>query len=282
MFVNDIKTMMRGARREIQRTRLLESLSEIDAFLVSYPKSDRTWLRFALSHYFARTAALDIVPDLVSTFRILPNFDRDRVRGLPAFVGKEPDLPLIAVSHLRYEPSYFANHPVILLVRDPRDVMVSAYFHATRHKHRFAGDIGSFLADRHQGVAALVQYLNGWADRIADNDTITLSYEVMSRDPTREMARLLHFLNLTVDNVALLDAAKSSQFSAMRKLEQQDGIPGHDYDRTDEQSLRMRKGKVGGYAEHMSPADEAYILDQCNNRLTPQARDLLTETGVKL
>ncbi|MET0363575.1 MAG: sulfotransferase domain-containing protein [Sphingobium sp.] len=274
--------MMRGARREIRNVRLVEALGAIDAFLVSYPKSGRTWLRFALSHYFARTADLGITPDLVSTFRILPNFDRDRVRGLPAFVGKKPGLPLIAVSHLSYEPDYFARHPVILLVRDPRDVMVSSYFHATRHKHRFSGDIGSFLADRQQGVAAFIQYLNGWADRTADRDMIVLSYEVMSHDPVMEIGRLLRFLGLTVDHDALDKAVAASRFDAMRKLEQQDGIPGHDYDRTDEQSLRMRKGKVGGYSEHLKADDALYILDQCNNRLTPQARDLLTETGVAL
>ncbi|HEX7871585.1 MAG TPA: sulfotransferase domain-containing protein [Sphingobium sp.] len=274
--------MMRGARREIRNVRLAQALDSIDAFLVSYPKSGRTWLRFALSQYFARVADLGITPDLNSTFRILPNFDRDRVRGLPAFIGKRPGLPLIAVSHLSYTPSFFARHPVILLVRDPRDVMVSAYFHATRHKHRFSGDIASFLADRHQGVAAYIQYLNGWADRAADGDMIVLSYEVMSSDPVMEMGRMLRFMGLPVDHDALDRAVAASRFDAMRKLEQQDGIPGHDYDRADEQSLRMRKGKVGGYAEHLKGDDALYILDQCNNRLTPQARDLLTDTGVTL
>ena len=282
MFISDIKSLARGARHEIQRMRLLERLNEIDAFLVSYPKSGRTWLRFALSHYFAKMAALGFAPDLVTTFKVVPNFDLDRIRGLPAFVGKKDGLPLIAVSHLRYEPDYFAGHPTLFLVRDPRDVMVSAYFHATRQKHRFDGDISTFLRDRHQGLASLIQYLNGWADGMADSPSITLSYERMTQDPAREIGRLLDFLALPVNTVALDEVVIASRFDAMRKLEQKDGIPGHDYDRSDEQSLRMRKGKVGGYAEHLDGNDQAYIVDQCNQRLTPQARSLLLGAGIEL
>lgn len=282
MFISDIKSLARGARQEIQRKRLKERLSEIDAFLVSYPKSGRTWLRFALSHYFARTAALGFAPDLVTTFKVLPNFDVDRVRGLPAFVGKKTGLPLIAVSHLRYELGYFAGHPTIFLVRDPRDVMVSAYFHATRQKHRFDGDISSFLRDRQQGLASLIQYLNGWAEGMADGSSVILSYERMSQDPAREIGRLLQFLGLPVDEALLEEVVAASRFDAMRKLEQKDGIPGHDYDRSDEQSLRMRSGKVGGFADHLDSTDQAYIVDQCHQRLTPQAHSLLLGAGIEL
>lgn len=281
MFISDIKCLARGARREIQHKRLLERLNEIDAFLVSYPKSGRTWLRFALSHYFAKMAGLDFTPDLVTTFKVVPNFDLDHIRGLPAFIGKKDGLPLIAVSHLRYEPNYFAGHPTIFLVRDPRDVMVSAYFHATRQKHRFDGDISTFLRDRHQGLASLIQYLNGWAEGMADGVSIILSYERMSQDPAHEIGRLCDFLTLPIDKAVLDEVVIASRFDAMRKLEQKDGIPGHDYDRSDEQSLRMRKGKVGGYDEHLDSTDQAYIVDQCNQRLTPQARSLLLNAGIE-
>ena len=56
-----------------------------DAFLVSYPKSGRTWFRFVLSNYFAHAFNLDTDVDLHSMFKIMPNFDGDPVRGIPAF-----------------------------------------------------------------------------------------------------------------------------------------------------------------------------------------------------
>ena len=60
----------------------------------------------------------------------------------------------------------------------------------------------------------------------------------------------LEFLGQPVDEVALAkDAVEQARFSKMQKTEKKTGIPGHDYDRSDEDSLRVRKGKVGGFSD---------------------------------
>ena len=259
---------------------LRESLADIDAVLVSFPKSGRTWLRFALSCYFDRAASLGLNPDLTTTFRVLPNMDHDPVRGLPIFGYRgNPRIPLIAVTHRTYEPSFFRNAPVIFLVRDPRDVMVSAYFHATRHKHRFSGSLKAFLKDREQGLTALLHYLNGWALGLGAHPHLVVSYEAMSAAPADAIAGVLRFLAVPCDEIALAHAVEASSFEAMRRSEEQVGIPGHVYNRNDEQSRRMRKGKAGGYAEYLDDEDLAYVVAGCTNGLTSAAQALLAHTG---
>src|SRR3546814_696322 len=77
--------LLRDVRQRAEAKHLRAVASRCDAFLTSYPKCGRTWLRYLLSHYLAETVGLGFQPDLVSTFRILPNFDCDPVRGVPAF-----------------------------------------------------------------------------------------------------------------------------------------------------------------------------------------------------
>lgn len=250
----------------------------IDAALVSYPKSGRTWFRFIMSSYLALSCELGITPDLHTMFTVMPNFDMDPSRGLPAFAFGLADRwrrpPLVAVSHLPFSRR-FRDFPVILMVRDPRDVLVSSYFHATRHKHRFSGDMGAFLKDPEQGMASLVGYLNGWSAGLQNRRHVVVSYENLTRDPQAETAKVLAFLGVKVQPSLLARAVEAARFQNMQELEQVAGLPGHDYDRSENESLRMRRGKVGGYADYLT-AEQIRLIDTTLDReLTAEAKQVL-------
>jgi alcohol sulfotransferase len=277
-----IKNAYRRVRRANNLRFLERAAPSVDAFLVSYPKSGRTWLRYLLSCYFADIAKLDFEPDLRNTFHIHPNFDRDAERGLPVFIGRERAVgfPLIAVSHRQFERRLFAGRPTIILVRDPRDVCVSAYYHETRHKHRFAGSVAEFIEDETYGVPAIVRYHNGWAEGLVGNRSLVISYEAMSNSTDATIRRILEFLDQPVDETALANAIEKARFSKMQKTEKKTGIPGHEYDRSDKDSLRVRKGKVGGFADTMSSAEADRVLSICAETLIPAAKVLMRQSGV--
>jgi hypothetical protein len=276
--MSKVSSMPRLAWRRVVKTANMALYPErIDAVLVSYPKSGRTWFRFILSSYLARAFDLKITPDLHSMFSVMPNFDSDPVRGLPAFAfGKhQPRPPLVPVSHLPYSRLRFRSYPAILMVRDPRDVMVSSYFHATRQKHRFSGDLGGFLKDPEQGTASLTRYLNGWSAGLQYRKHIVVSYEKLTSDPHGETSKVLAFLGVKVMPQLLTEAVEAANFKNMRELEQATGLPGHDYDRNDNESLRMRRGKVGGFADYLSDEQISLIDHTCRRELTQQARTIL-------
>lgn len=262
---------------------LATTAMKADAFLVSYPKSGRTWFRFILSNYFANALNLDIDVDLHSMFKVLPNFDRDPVRGLPAFAFGElrPELPLIPVSHFGYQRRLFLNRPVILMVRDPRDVIVSSYFHATRQKLSFQGDMWQFIVDRQRGLPALVRYLNGWSMGIANRKTYVLSYENLTANAYGETAKVLSFLGCKVKLPELAKAVEAARFNSMKKQELSIGLPAHDYDRSDEESLRMRRGQVGGFSAYLDADQIRFIEDTCSRKLRPEAKRLLSATAIE-
>jgi len=260
------------------RVRLSMATSEVDYLLVSYPKSGRTWFRYILSCYFAESLGLSAAPDLSAMFRFLPNLDWDHQRGLPAY-GDGPaaaaTFPLVAVTHHRPSVRWPNSMPVIFMVRDPRDVLVSRYYHATRHKHQFTGDITAFIHDPDQGLPAWVKHTNDWAAALANRPHAIVSYERLSAFPIVETGRVLAFLGQAIDPERLARAVEAAEIDRMRELELHNGIPGHRYDRNDPQALRVRRGIIGGYREELGQGDLEWIDHYIAEHLHAAARNLM-------
>lgn len=274
---------VRIVRRLQKRVRLTRYAAQADCFLTSYPKSGRTWFRYVLSHYFGSVAGLADNVDLHNMFSIVPNFDLDPVRGIPGFcLADRADVPRIWVSHLEYRGSLFLNRPVVLMIRDPRDVIVSAYFHATRHKHRYDGNLGDFIGDEEQGIPAMCRYLNSWSRGIARRRHHILSYERLSVETEKETAAVLRFLGCHVDKLVLGKAVEAGRFEAMQDRERSEGIPAHDYDRSDTESLRMRRGQAGGFSDYLDLEMIARVERLCALRLSDEAKRLVAHTGLVL
>lgn len=268
---------IRQVRRDL---RLYRRLGDADAALASYPKAGRTWLRYIIANYLNECFGLGVAVDLHTVFQIIPNLDLDPKRGLPAWQFDSVEgAPLIVVSHGRFNRLRFGTLPLIFMVRDPRDLMVSAYHHQTQQKHRFHGSMSEFLREPEMGIDDLIDYMNGFGQALGSRHNIVISYEALSARPMDEMTRLMKFLGVAVDQEKLASAIEASRFEQMQESEIATGIPGHDYDRTNPNGLRVRKGKVGSFRDDLSEADIAFIDARCKERLTPAALKLLETTG---
>ncbi|WP_162249688.1 sulfotransferase domain-containing protein [Altererythrobacter sp. Root672] len=265
------------ARRIHLNRNLRIASAEATAILVSYPKSGRTWVRFILAHYFAAKARH---PDLdtETMFGFAPNFDLDPTRGIPAFIRRADAaaVPLIPSTHSRFTSRIPPELPVLFVVRDPRDVMASSYHHVTRHKQSFTGDMDDFLSDNEQGLPEYFRFMNSWGRELKRRPHYVVSYEGLISDAVSEMARALQFLNQRVDLPALEQAVELSSFDKLRALELTKGIPGHAYDKSDPDALRMRRGKVGSFEDELSAAQKRLIEETCASQLSATASSLLS------
>ncbi|NWK95349.1 hypothetical protein DM806_06655 [Sphingobium lactosutens] len=252
--------------RRMSATRSLRLTSgAATALLASYPKSGRTWLRFLLAQYFL--ASRQYAPVTTRTmFDFTPNFDLDPVRGIPAFLrrSEEAAFPLVPSTHLRYSPILPGRLPVIFLIRDPRGALNSHYHHVTRHKMSFTGSMDAFLTDRHVGIPHYARYMNSWGWGLSRHRHHVIFYEDLIADTEAEMGKLLLFLGEPVDARALRHAVEQSAFDRMRAVEIAEGIPGHAYDRSDSDALRMRKGQADSFREEMTSAQQLCVEKGCN------------------
>lgn len=279
--LSQARSAVRWGRHKLVDLRLTRRVRDVDAFLVSYPKSGRTWLRYLLSIYIARLYDVPVTVDLKTTFRLLPNFDLDPYRGLPAFVPTDvrPDIPLIAVSHRAYDQRFFAHKPVVMLVRDPRDVCVSAFYHQTRHKHRFDGTMQEFIGNAKYGIPAIIDYHNRWAAGLANGTALIVSYEQLSTDTSATVRTILAFLGIALNEDHLQQAIAGAAFDRMKQDEKKTPIPGHSYDPGESDSGRVRKGKVGGYGDDLCEGDLQRISAIMAQGLAPDAARLIARSG---
>ena len=162
------------------------TVSRRDAFLVSYPKSGNTWLRFMLTHLLSGSEA---------------DFDRDSTviaRGWipPGHARRAPgrgthDQEPRALFGARKNAFY---RKAIYLVRDGRDVAVSYYYTLIR-RGLFAGEFSPFLRlFLDGGVDGYGPWHGTWSRGSAarceqSGSLLVLKYEELLKEPVRERVR---------------------------------------------------------------------------------------------
>jgi hypothetical protein len=258
-------------RRRRARKRL-RMLREADLVVLSLGKSGRTWLRAMISHLYHQRHG---IPE-----QTLIGFDN--------FHRLDPAIPKILFTHdLRHEPwnqrcpwrrrgpndqEPFRGKRVLLLVRDPRDVVVSLYFHfakrALPEKRTRLGlpediirdlPVADFmLGSRSSQLERFADVLNAWAKRLrALPGSVLVRYEDLRAEPERELRRVAdEFLGGGFTAEQVQRAVAFASFESLREKERRDFFgdarlrPG---DPSDPDSYKVRRGEVGGWRAHLTP-----------------------------
>ena len=232
---------------------------EADAFLLSFPKTGRTWLR-------------TMIADLMAAHYRQPDIAE---RAMHPRIEGAPGVPRIVVRHdgnpHKARPQDIVPHRaeyrgcrVMLLVRDPRDAIVSNYFQVTRRDHWFEGDLAAYLKWSRGSLDSMLRYYDVWArQRQVPADLLLVRYEDLRRDPVAGLRDIAGFLGLGgVAEAAIARAVEASSFEAMRRREtarDADASPLAAGSAEDPESFKTRKGKVGGYRDYLDDAQVAWL-----------------------
>lgn len=254
-------------------------LSGADAYVISIPKSGRTWMRTFLSAYFCKLSGSEFfldpprdeqrgIPRVVFTH----DFFENRTKGSwwDQFRGKYlvPSRDLISAK-------------IILLARDPRDTIVSLHAHLTRRAPDAPAKVKrmslhELLRDSRFGAEAIIQAMNEWMTEFGGDDKFALvRYEAMRQDPATEFRRLLHFLTtVPPDENAFAHALSFADFDNMKKLEGAGAFTSEilqPANRNDPESYKVRRGQVGGFRDHLSGEDLRFV-ETAMQELDPRFR----------
>jgi len=184
-----------------------------DRFLVSYPRSGNTWVRFLIANLMS--------PETPVTFTNIedriPDVYKNRRRQLDRVAR-----PRLLKSHEYFDPRYKS---VIYIVRDPRDVVVSYYHYQL--KARFIED--GFPLDRYvtRFVSGEVDPYGSWGEHVASwlatrherREFLLLRYEDILDGAARELDRVASFLNVRRTPEQLAEAVERSSVDRLRMLE---------------------------------------------------------------
>ena len=182
---------------------------------------------------------------------------------------------------------YIGARTRVFVVRDPRDVVISHYFQLTRRARR-AQDVaspGAFVRDSSRGIDRVLCFMRSCERSLRDDPgpALVLAYEDLKRDAGAELASVLRFFDAPADDDVVAAAAEYGRFENLQRLERAGSIGASSRklgprDVADPDSLKIRRGEVGSYAEYLSPDDCAYLEERIA-ALQPRAFGYL-EPGV--
>jgi len=269
-----------AAERRLRGRDEFKMLREADCVIVSFGKSGRTWVRVLLSRFYQQKHGL--------TERHLLVFDN--------LHRKNPAIPTIFFTHDNYLKDFtgqgdnkadYYGKKVVLLVRNPADVAVSQYF---QWKFRMrprkktinqyptsAGEVEifDFVMRPQSGLKKIVDFMNLWADEAGRiKELHVLRYEDLRRAPEATLGRLLEFIGTRGSAEQLADAVDFASVENMRKLETRrtfwlSGSRMAPADRSNPNSYKVRRAKVGGYRDYFDDGQVIRIDTIIGERLSP-------------
>lgn len=269
---NDLRRHARKLRKKLSE----RGRWDFDVYLLSYPKCGRTWLTLQIGRVLQQHYGVE-----------LPNLMK-----LSEFGKRIPEVPLIRLTHddqphrkrpheLSPTREKLAGKRVILMSRDPRDILVSYFHHKSKRERerdfwffqkkrrathsRFRGTLSDFLEVEIGGFDTILRYYNVWEqNRGVPKDFMLLRYEDMQADPVRELRRVIDFLGLSsIPDEVIEEAVEYASFQNMQRIESGAEVrsfklkPG---DVNDKNSYKVRRGKVGGYRDELT-RDQVARLD---------------------
>lgn len=216
-----------------------------DVLLASFPKSGNTWIRLFLQQYLSQAGG-DAGPDLDRVDQDMPEFGISDLRE----PGPAGALPRFVKTHWRWNP-LFGRRRSVLVLRDPRDVMVS-YFHFElgRATPRFRGEFAEFVRDRRFGLEAWFRHTRSWIGRA----TVTMRFERMRAQDSRAFAEMLSALDIPHEADAVDRAARKCSIEELKKLETA-SRPKALESRFRPEFKFVRQGAVDGWRGYFSEAD---------------------------
>jgi hypothetical protein len=269
------------AERRLRGTEQYRTLRSADLVFVSFGKSGRTWLRVMISQLF----------------RVKYNLPQDLILSYDNFHALNKAVPTTFFTHDNYIKDYtgdfdskkpFYDKPVVLMVRDPRDVAVSQFFQwkfrlkaskvALNNYPSREEDISLYdfvMSAQGGGMAEVVDYMNLWAKEVDKMQRFHLvRYEDLRVRPNEELGRMLDFLDVDASDEEITSAVEYSSFENMKKMESQEQSrfaggrmkPG---DKDNPDSYKVRRAKVGGYRDYFSDEEVASIDNKLAETLDP-------------
>jgi estrone sulfotransferase len=230
----------------------IDAVRPDDCFLVSYPRSGNTWLRFVIASLLA--------PNDEITFRNIDKFIPDPERTTLDI--EKMASPRIMKTHW----PYFDVFPrFAYVVRDPRDVFIS-YYHYASNNGWFDGDLESF--------SSFPVIYGTWADHVDSafrciasrpDRALLLKYEQLLSDALAEVRRLARFFGLNNSDDEIEAALAKNSFTSLKSKEQTYGPE------RDTASGFFRAGTSGQWRSRLSPGQLC--------RMTEEYRPFLERLG---
>tara|TARA_B100000131_G_C18018063_1_gene573372 strand:- start:184 stop:948 length:765 start_codon:yes stop_codon:yes gene_type:complete len=224
-------------------------------YLISFPKTGRTWLMYMLESIMNRL-------DEELILNIESSHDSSEI-VIEDGSKTDPNLIFHYTLRLRYLRSN-----ILFMVRDPRDVIVSHFYQVTKRTNnplKFE-NISEFLRDEKLGFKRIIHFYNLWyKNKKFAKKFLLIRYEDLLNDGITELDKITTFLNIDIPISNLKKIYNNSSADKMRKLEIGRNLKGFKYFGDTINHLKVRRAKIGSYKDELSDEDILYCNIEMKN-----------------
>lgn len=239
-------------------------------YFISYPKVGATWLKYMLCEIIRRSN-----PDQTFDPTVELTAMTQRVDHIRQIIWTHDGASPVNESGKQFNPKDFfvyggkrryAKGRVLLMVRDPRDAVVSCYHQVTRRtaKPLQIKDMSTYIRDPYLGFDRILYFYDCWyRQRHVPQAVKIVRYEDLMEQGSVLLADVCAYFGLAASSEIIEAVFEDAKPDKMRKAESQGEIVGMRSFGDDINSMKVRKARSGTYQEEMSPED----IDFCNARM---------------
>ena len=269
MQIKNLKHYFRQRIRQIKNKKII--------YFISFPKVGRTWIELMFAKAYSELTG-EIVEDIVNK-KI--NFNKEK--------GSGEKIPMVLFGHgflnskicfgNFFPKKFYKKRHIIFLVRDPRDILISHFYHDKFNYNNFEKGLHDFIHFDNQkaynpkseryGIKAIVNYFNAFIENKHLFKTFdVVYYEDLKQDVGSVMKELFLKTDLNIDEDLLKNIIAYGHIDNMRKLEQSNELNWYALQSSGKAS-KVRKGKSGGYKEELTIEDIDFLNNYIKEHLNP-------------
>lgn len=250
----NLKQLVNRVHRILVIDRIKKSNKQ-ELLIISYPKCGRTWLTMILARIMQKKYGFK-EEEVINIEKM-----SSEISNIPKIKVIHEDNPhLKTINELSKNKKRYSNKKIIFLIRDPRDVIVSFYFHQSRRKKKYKGTISKFLFEKNGGFDNIIEYYNIWKrNKEIPKGFIVVKYEDLKRMRQKKIRMLLKFIGIRgVSETDIEESLQFASFKNMRKMEAENRFRVNrlrSKNIKDINSYKIRRGVIGGYRDYLNNED---------------------------
>jgi hypothetical protein len=253
-----------------------------DCAVVRHPKTGGTWLRVLITRLYAAKYGLP-------SRRVVRTDELHRIDSrVPIFLSSSGYLSWErGWGDLVVSDPLLRQKKLLLLARHPGDIVVSWYIQFTKRTSAFKREMmlaemsdpidreriqrWDFIQHPEIGLPSIIDYYNYWHRNLQRlPDAMLVRYEDLRSNTAAELARIGAFLGESFSETQIEDAVDFGSFDKLREKEQSGYFDNHSLslrNARDPETLKVRRGKVGGYRGDLSEEQTAWIDEKIETGL---------------